>query len=86
MKNILKNINLIDGFDNLYSLGGFDIYAQPAHRTEIVFIESNVPDYQQLISGLSADKEYFVLDAQSDGLERVMNFPLLPKASPPWAA
>ena len=40
-------------------------------RTEIVFIESNVADYQSLIKAIDPAKEVHVLDAATDGLTQM---------------
>lgn len=40
-------------------------------RSEIVFIESNVSDYQTLIDGVNPDAEVHVLDASQDGLAQM---------------
>ncbi|MFA5017957.1 MAG: DUF4347 domain-containing protein, partial [Methylobacter sp.] len=47
-----------------------DPAAQP-QRIEVVFIESNVSDYQTLINGVSPDAEVHVLDASQDGLAQM---------------
>ena len=39
--------------------------------TNIVFIDTAVPDYQTLIAGLPDNSTYFVLDAQKDGVEQI---------------
>ncbi|CAB4816811.1 unannotated protein [freshwater metagenome] len=36
--------------------------------TNIVFIDSAIPDYQALIVGLTNNSTYFVLEAQKDGI------------------
>ncbi|EGW22294.1 DUF4347 domain-containing protein, partial [Methylobacter tundripaludum] len=40
-------------------------------RIEVVFIESNVSDYQTLINGVSPNAEVHVLDASQDGLTQM---------------
>lgn len=47
--------------------------ASPAEqgRTEIVFIENNVANFQQLLDGISADKEVHILDSTKDGLQQM---------------
>jgi len=47
-----------------------DPVPQP-QRIEVVFIESNVSDYQTLINGVSPDAEVHVLDASQDGLAQM---------------
>lgn len=37
----------------------------------LVFIDSRVADYQTLISGLSADTEWVLLDADKDGVFQI---------------
>jgi len=39
-----------------------------AQRTEIVFIESNIADYQTLLNGITPGAKVHILDAASDGL------------------
>nr|WP_256834456.1 DUF4347 domain-containing protein [Pseudomonas oleovorans] len=54
---------------------GNDMPSPPAassdQRQEIVFVDSNVQDYQQLLSGLSESAEVVVLDGHKDGLQQV---------------
>ncbi|WP_194910381.1 DUF4347 domain-containing protein [Azospirillum sp. INR13] len=45
--------------------------AQNEGRKEVVFIESNVADYQSLISGVKAGIEVVLLDASKDGLSQM---------------
>ncbi|MFZ3017582.1 MAG: DUF4347 domain-containing protein, partial [Gallionella sp.] len=40
-------------------------------RTEIVFVESNVADYQTLLNGVTPGAEVHVLDAAQDGLAQI---------------
>ena len=40
-------------------------------RVELVFIESDVGNYQSLLNGLSPDVEVHVLDAAQDGLAQI---------------
>ena len=40
-------------------------------RTEVVFIESNVANYQTLLNGVSPGAEVHVLDASMDGLAQM---------------
>ncbi|WP_331305573.1 DUF4347 domain-containing protein, partial [Methylobacter sp. Wu8] len=48
------------------------VQADPAaQRTEILFIENNVTDYQTLIDGAKPDTEVHVLDASRDGLAQM---------------
>lgn len=42
-----------------------------AQRTEIVFIESNISDYQTLLNGVTLGMEVHVLDATTDGLAQI---------------
>ena len=42
-----------------------------AERSEIVFIEDNVPDLQSVLAGLRPGIEFVVLDSKADGLEQV---------------
>jgi len=42
-------------------------------RTEIVFIEDNVPDIDTLIRGFGAGKEIVILDASRDGLQQIVD-------------
>lgn len=41
-------------------------------RTEIIFIEDNVPDIDTLILGFGAGKEVFILDSTQDGLQQIV--------------
>ncbi|GEM_PF-1609977 len=41
-------------------------------RTEIIFIEGNVPDLDALILGFGAGKEVIVLDSTQDGLQQIV--------------
>jgi VCBS repeat-containing protein len=38
---------------------------------EIMFIDANVENYQELLSGLNANVEVFLIDAEEDGMERI---------------
>ena len=40
--------------------------------TSIVFIDTRVADYQVLIDGLAPGTEYFLIDAQADGLHQIV--------------
>ncbi|HEY6529658.1 MAG TPA: DUF4347 domain-containing protein, partial [Cellvibrionaceae bacterium] len=40
-------------------------------RTEIVFIENNVQDFQQIAASINSDKEVYILDSQQNGLEQI---------------
>ncbi|MES2207141.1 MAG: Ig-like domain-containing protein, partial [Pseudomonadota bacterium] len=42
-----------------------------SHRTEVVFIESNVPDIQLFIQSIDSSKEVYILDAAKDGLHQM---------------
>jgi hypothetical protein len=44
---------------------------QPITPRRIVFIDSRVPDIQDLVGGLAPDVEAFVLDPSDDGLEQI---------------
>ncbi|MCJ1886616.1 DUF4347 domain-containing protein [Pseudomonas sp. LA21] len=44
------------------------------HRQEVVFVDSNVRDYQQLVSGLKPGTEVVVLDANKDGLKQMADY------------
>ncbi|MBS1188759.1 MAG: hypothetical protein H6R10_551, partial [Rhodocyclaceae bacterium] len=46
--------------------------AQP--RSEVVFIESNLPDWQSLAAGVSPAAQVVVLDAQKDGLQQMADY------------
>ncbi|WP_167598988.1 Ig-like domain-containing protein [Comamonas sp. A23] len=50
--------------------------ASPAttQRQEVVFVDSNIKDYQQLISGLKPGTEVVVLDANKDGLQQIADY------------
>ncbi len=41
-------------------------------RTEIIFIEGNVPDLDALILGFGAGKEVIILDSSQDGLQQIV--------------
>ncbi|MDD5216369.1 MAG: DUF4347 domain-containing protein, partial [Methylococcales bacterium] len=43
-------------------------------RNEIVFIDSNLSDYQTLLNGISADAEVHIIDGSSDGLQQMLSF------------
>ncbi|MGU3626052.1 Ig-like domain-containing protein [Comamonas sp. C24C] len=43
-------------------------------RQEVVFVDSNVRNYQQLISGLKPGTEVVVLDASKDGLQQISDY------------
>ncbi|WP_207886630.1 Ig-like domain-containing protein [Pseudomonas sp. 30_B] len=43
-------------------------------RHEVVFVDSNVRDYQQLVSGLKPGTEVVVLDANKDGLKQMADY------------
>ena len=40
-------------------------------RTEIIFIEDNVKDFNTLLQGISPDKEIHILDSTRDGLKQI---------------
>jgi hypothetical protein len=40
---------------------------------QIVFIDSRVPDIQDLLAGLQPGEEAFVLDPNSDGIQQIAN-------------
>ncbi|MEY4719585.1 MAG: hypothetical protein RL563_2203, partial [Pseudomonadota bacterium] len=42
-------------------------------RHEIIFIDSRVDDYQELISNSPANSEIYVLSADRDGLEQMLD-------------
>src|SRR5690606_21219420 len=42
-------------------------------RTEIVFIEDDVADYQSLAAGIHAGVEVVLLDSRTDGLQQMAN-------------
>ncbi|MFN3731705.1 Ig-like domain-containing protein [Comamonas testosteroni] len=50
--------------------------ASPAttQRQEVVFVDSNVRNYQQLVSGLKPGTEVVVLDASKDGLQQIADY------------
>ncbi|MBG0841929.1 Ig-like domain-containing protein [Pseudomonas toyotomiensis] len=44
------------------------------NRQEVVFIDNQVKDYQQLISGLKPGSEVVVLDGSKDGLQQIADY------------
>ena len=44
------------------------------NRQEVVFIDNQVKDYQQLISGLKPGSEVVVLDGSKDGLQQISDY------------
>ncbi|WP_052659165.1 DUF4347 domain-containing protein [Pseudomonas sp. LFM046] len=44
------------------------------NRQEVVFVDSQVKDYQQLIGGLKPGTEVVVLDANKDGLQQIADY------------
>jgi VCBS repeat-containing protein len=56
---------------------GNDALTPPAasseQRQEIIFVDSNVQDYQQLVSGLSESAEVVILGSSEDGLQQIAN-------------
>ncbi|WP_330115143.1 Ig-like domain-containing protein [Pseudomonas sp. JS3066] len=44
------------------------------NRQEVVFVDSNVRNYQQLVSGLKPGTEVVVLDANKDGLQQIADY------------
>ncbi|MGZ8174976.1 DUF4347 domain-containing protein, partial [Methylobacter sp.] len=57
---------------SLADLVPLPVQADPLpQRTEIVFIESNVTDYQALVDGINPGAEVHVLDASQDGLAQM---------------
>ncbi|UOA07816.1 Ig-like domain-containing protein [Methylobacter sp. S3L5C] len=48
-----------------------DLTTVVPQRTEIVFIESNIGDYQTLIDGINPGAEIYILDASGDGLAQI---------------
>ena len=44
-----------------------------AARTEIVFIEDNIADYQTIASQVGAGREVIILDAHADGLQQIVS-------------
>ena len=54
-------------------------YAAPDHasadqRQEVVFIDSSVRDYQQLVSALKPGSEVVILDGSKDGLKQITDY------------
>ena len=45
--------------------------AQPRAPQEVVFIDSNVPDLQDLLDGLQPGEQAFVIDPSSDGIQQI---------------
>ncbi len=43
-------------------------------RHEVVFIDSNVRDYQQLLAGMPSGTEVVILDARQDGLQQMADY------------
>ncbi|RRV15606.1 DUF4347 domain-containing protein [Pseudomonas saudiphocaensis] len=43
-------------------------------RHEVVFIDSNVRDYQQLLAGMPSGTEVVILDADQDGLQQMADY------------
>src|ERR1700692_3034230 len=41
---------------------------------QVVFIDSNVPDIQDLLSGLQPGEVAFVIDPSSDGVQQIADF------------
>ncbi|ALK33583.1 DUF4347 domain-containing protein [Burkholderia plantarii] len=48
--------------------------AMPAARTQVVFIDPSVANYQTLIAGLAAGTQYVVLDASTDGFAQIAQY------------
>ncbi|MDH4556997.1 DUF4347 domain-containing protein, partial [Pseudomonas sp. BN417] len=44
------------------------------NRQEVVFVDSQVKDYQQLVNGLKPGTEVVVLDANKDGLQQIADY------------
>jgi hypothetical protein len=60
---------LIQPFDSGIRYVPSDVPA--ASRTEVVFVESDIADYQTLINGLQSGVEVHLLDANQDGLAQI---------------
>src|SRR5215831_10534117 len=45
--------------------------AQPRPPQQVVFIDSSVPDLQDLLDGLQPGEQAFVIDASSDGIQQI---------------
>ena len=48
--------------------------AQQAQRSEVVFVDGQVNDLTQLLSGLSANAEVVILDPSKDGLQQMADY------------
>ncbi|NOT22470.1 MAG: DUF4347 domain-containing protein [Nitrospiraceae bacterium] len=59
-----------DGQDLLQAISTF----MPAEsRTEVVFVDPTVPNYQELLSGMDPNIEVVMLDSGQDGVEQIAN-------------
>ncbi|PLP59418.1 hypothetical protein CYK37_08820 [Mesorhizobium loti] len=47
--------------------------SQADHPTQVVFVDSSVPDYDKLLQNIGGDYEVVVLDANQDGVEQMAN-------------
>src|SRR5690606_32318219 len=48
--------------------------ASSDQRHEVVFVDSNVQDYRQLVAGVSEGTEVVVLDGSKDGLQQIADY------------
>jgi len=58
--------------DPLHGPEGSRPASQPEGRQELVFVDTRVPDYQQLIDGMGSGVEVVRLDATRDGIEQIL--------------
>jgi len=45
--------------------------AQPGERKDVVFVDTRLPDYQQIVAAVSPGAEVILLDSQRDGVQQI---------------
>ncbi|MDP3840570.1 MAG: DUF4347 domain-containing protein, partial [Methylococcales bacterium] len=67
----LNYIDALTGAATSWSQDDIDQTTITPPRTEIVFIENNIADYQTLLNGVNPNAEVYVLDSTKDGLAQI---------------
>jgi|GEM_PF-683351 len=67
----LTYIDALTGGTSSWSQDDGALIASVPQRTEIVFIENSIDDYQMLLDGISAGSEIHILDSSQDGLSQI---------------
>src|SRR3990167_8849630 len=49
------------------------VAGQPGERKDVVFVDTRLPDYQQIAAAVSADAEVILIDSQGNGVNQIAN-------------